>query len=46
MKDFEEEIAGFKTSLEVESIEDVMVKADLSDKTDIMMELLKGIKEE
>ena len=46
MIEFEEEIARFKPSLEVESIEDAIVKADLTDMTDIMMELLKGIKEE
>ena len=46
MIDFDEEIARFKPSLEVESIEAAIVKADLTDMTDIMMELLKGIKEE
>ena len=46
MIDFDEEIARFKPSLEVEDAEDAIVKADLTDMTDIMMELLKGIKEE
>ncbi len=46
MINFEEEIARFKPSLEVEDVEDAIVKADLTDMTDIMMELLKGIKEE
>lgn len=46
MIDFDEEIARFKPSLEVENVEDAIVKADLTDMTDIMMELLKGIKEE
>ena len=46
MIDFDEEIARFKPRLEVESLEDAIVKADLTDMTDIMMELLKGIKEE
>ena len=46
MLNFEEELKKYKPSLEVESIEDAIVKADLTDMTDIMMELLKGIKEE
>ena len=46
MINFEEEIARFKPSLEVEDVEDAIVKADLTDMTDIMIELLKGIKEE
>ncbi|MCI8951464.1 MAG: hypothetical protein HFG49_15780 [Lachnospiraceae bacterium] len=46
MINFEEEIARFKPSLEVENVEDAIVKADLTDMTDIMIELLKEIKEE
>ena len=38
---FEEEIEHFKPSLEVEAI----VKSDLTDMSDIMMELLKHMKE-
>ena len=38
MIDFEEEIERFKPSLDVEDVEDAIVKSDL---TDIMMELIK-----
>ena len=38
MIDFEEEIERFKPSLDVE---DAIVKSDLTDMTDIMMELIK-----
>lgn len=39
--DFEEELKHFKPSLEVEEIGDAIVKSDLTDMSDIMMELLK-----
>lgn len=42
---FQEEIEHFKPSLEVEEIGDAIVKSDLTDMSDIMMELLKNIKE-
>ena len=38
---FEEELEHFKPSLEVEAIGDAIVKSDLTDMSDIMMELLK-----
>ncbi len=41
MIDFEEEIERFKPSLDVEEVEDAIVKSDLTDMTDIMMELIK-----
>lgn len=41
MIDFEEEIQRFKPSLDVEEVEDAIVKSDLTDMTDIMMELIK-----
>ena len=41
MIDFEEEIERFKPSLDVEAVEDAIVKSDLTDMTDIMMELIK-----
>ena len=41
MIDFEEEIERFKPSLDVEAVEDGIVKSDLTDMTDIMMELIK-----
>ncbi len=46
MINFDEEIARFQPSLEVEDIEDAIVNADLTDMTDIMMEMMKGLKEE
>lgn len=44
MIDFDEEIDRFKPSLEVENIGEAIVKCDLTDMSDIMMELMKGIK--
>ena len=41
MIDFEEEIQRFKPSLDVEAVEDVIVKSDLTDMTDIMMEMIR-----
>ena len=41
MIDFEEEIERFKPRLDVEAVDDVIVKSDLTDMTDIMMELIK-----
>ena len=45
MLDFEEELSRFKPSLEIEAVEDAIVKSDLTDMTDIMMELIKERKE-
>ena len=45
MIDFEEELSRFKPSLEIEVVEDDIVKSDLTDMTDIMMELIKERKE-
>ena len=41
MIDFEEEIQRFKPSPEVEAVSDAIIKSDLTDMTDIMMELIK-----
>ena len=41
MIDFEEEIQRFKPSLDVEAVEDAIVKSDLTDLTDIMMEMIR-----
>ena len=41
MIDFEEEIERFKPSLDVEAVEDAIVKSDLTDMTDIMMEMIR-----
>ena len=45
MIDFEEEIERFKPSLDIEEVEDAIVKCDLTDMTDVMMELIKEINE-
>lgn len=45
MIDFEEEINRMKPSLDVDQIEDAIIKSDITDMTDIMMELLKEMKE-
>ena len=45
MIDFEEEIQRFKPSLEVEAVRDAIIKSDLTDMADIMMEIMKEIKE-
>ncbi len=41
MINFDEEIKRFKPSLDVEQVEDAIVKSDLTDMTDLMMELMK-----
>lgn len=41
MIDFEEELKKFKPSLEVEEAEDAIYNRDLTDLTDIMIEMLK-----
>ena len=45
MINFEEEIERFRPSLEVEGVSDAIVKSDLTDMADIMMEIMKEIKE-
>ena len=45
MMNCEEEIERFKPSLEVEAVSETIVKSDLTDMADIVMELLKEIKE-
>ena len=46
MINFEEYLERFKPSLEVEAVSDAIVKSDLTDMTDIMMEIMKEIKEQ
>ena len=41
MINFDEEIKRIKPSLDVEEVEDAIVKSDLTDMTDLMMELIK-----
>ena len=43
--DFDSEIERFKPSLEVEDIGEAIVKSELTDMSDIMIELLKRMKE-
>lgn len=45
MIDFEEELNRFQPSLEIEAVEDAIVNSDLTDMSDIMMELMKERKE-
>ena len=45
MIDFEEELSYYKPSLEIEAVEDAIGKNDLTDMTDLMMELIKERKE-
>lgn len=42
---FEEEIERFKPSLDVEQVEDAIIKSDLTDMTDLMMEMMKEMRE-
>jgi len=45
MINFEEEIERFKPSLEIESVSETIVKSDLTDMADLMMEIMKEIKD-
>lgn len=46
MINFEEELSRFKPSLEVDAVEDAIVNSDLTDMTDLMMELVKERKDQ
>ena len=46
MINFEEEIERFRPSLEVEAVSEAIVKSDLTDMSDIMLELIKKKKKE
>lgn len=45
MINFEEELERFKPSLEVEAVSETIVKSDLTDMADIMLEIMKEMKE-
>ena len=45
MLDFEEELKNFQPSMEIGNVEDAIGREDLTDMTDIMMELIKERKE-
>ena len=42
MINFDEEIANFKPSLEVTKLEEAIVRSDLTDMQDIMLDMLKN----
>jgi hypothetical protein len=46
MIDFEAEINEYRPSLEVDAVEDAIVKSDLTDMNDIMMGLIKEVSKE
>lgn len=46
MIDFEAEINSYRPSLEVDAIEDAIVRSDLTDMNDLMMDLIKEINKE
>jgi hypothetical protein len=46
MIDFEAEIGDYKPSLEVDAVEDAIVRSDLTDMNDIMMDLIKEVSRE
>ena len=41
MINFDEEIRNYRSSLEISAVEDAIVRRDLTDMKDILMELLK-----
>ena len=45
MLDFEEELKRFHPSLEISQVEDTVYNNNLSDVSDLMDEILKGMKE-
>lgn len=46
MIDFEAEINEYRPSLEVDAIEDAIVRSDLTDMKDLMMDLIKEVNKE
>lgn len=46
MIDFEAEIDTYRPSLEVDAIEDAIVRSDLTDMNDLIMELIKQASKE
>lgn len=46
MINFDEEIKNFKPSLEVSKIEDEIVKSDITDMQDIMLDMIKALPKE
>ena len=46
MIDFEKEISDYRPSLEVDAVEDAIVRSDLTDMNDVMMSLIKEVSKE
>ena len=46
MIDFDSEIKDYRPSLEVDAVEDAIVRSDLTDMNDLMMDLIKEINKE
>jgi len=46
MIDFEAEIGEYRPSLEVDAVEDAIVRSDLTDMNDLMMSLIKEVSKE
>ncbi|MDF2888753.1 MAG: hypothetical protein K0R23_3138 [Lacrimispora sp.] len=46
MIDFESEIKDYRPSLEVDAVEDAIVRSDLTDMNDLMMNLIKEVSKE
>ena len=43
--DFEEELAHYQPSLEISDVGDSIIRADLTDMSDIMLELMKQMRD-
>lgn len=46
MINFDEEIKNFKPSLEISKVEDAIVRSDITDVQDVMLEMLKNASKE
>lgn len=46
MIDFEAEINEYRPSMEVDAVEDAIVRSDLTDMNDLMMDLIKEVSKE
>ncbi len=46
MIDFDSEMKDYRPSLEVDAVEDAIVRSDLTDMNDLMMNLIKEVSKE
>ena len=46
MLNFEEELKKFKPSLEIEDAEEIIYNQDIDDMSDVLIKVLKGVKED